>query len=255
MVKVKKDLTGQAFGRLTVLRQVEDYVSPQGKRKSRWLCECNCVERNQVVVTGSKLKNGHTKSCGCLKDEKTSERFKKYNQYSDKLVDQYGEYYIGFASNTNSEFYFDAEDFDKVSKYCWHESIHTIKNYHVLRTYSSELKQHIKMHQLVFGSYCDHIDRNTLNNRKYNLRKATFTENAQNKSIQKNNTSGVVGISWNEKRKNGNPLSQYMASILILDVLLKRMMPLKHVSLQNKNTLVSLPLSVICLNNTTLVKG
>lgn len=201
MIKVKEDLTGQAFGRLTVLRQVEDYVSPQGKRKSRWLCECNCAERNQVVATGSKLKNGHTKSCGCLKDEKTSERFKKYNQYSDKLVDQYGEYYIGFASNTNSEFYFDAEYFDKVSKYCWHESIHTIKNYHVLRAYSSELKQHIKMHQLVFGSYCDHIDRNTLNNRKYNLRKATFTENAQNKSIQKNNTSGVVGISWNEKRK------------------------------------------------------
>ena len=30
MVKVKKDLTGMVFGRLTVLEQVEDYICPQG---------------------------------------------------------------------------------------------------------------------------------------------------------------------------------------------------------------------------------
>ena len=30
MVKVRKDLTGQKFGSLTVVKQVEDYVSPGG---------------------------------------------------------------------------------------------------------------------------------------------------------------------------------------------------------------------------------
>ena len=36
MVKVKKDLTGQKFGRLTVIRQVEDYVNPNtGKRSAK----------------------------------------------------------------------------------------------------------------------------------------------------------------------------------------------------------------------------
>lgn len=31
MVKVKEDLTGRIFGRLTVIKQAEDYVPPNGR--------------------------------------------------------------------------------------------------------------------------------------------------------------------------------------------------------------------------------
>lgn len=38
MVKVKEDLTGRVFGRLTVIKQVDDYIEPKsGKHRSQKL--------------------------------------------------------------------------------------------------------------------------------------------------------------------------------------------------------------------------
>ena len=67
MVKVRKDLTGQVFGRLTVLYQVEDYINPKGKHVAKWHCKCECT--NTIDVTIANLRSGSTKSCGCLQDE------------------------------------------------------------------------------------------------------------------------------------------------------------------------------------------
>lgn len=56
-----KDITDQKFGKLTVIK-----IS--GKSKSgniKWLCKCDCGNTTEVI--GSKLRNGYTKSCGCLK--------------------------------------------------------------------------------------------------------------------------------------------------------------------------------------------
>lgn len=56
-----KDITGCVFGRWTVLRRGGDYPS----KKAYWLCRCKCgVERD---VEGKSLRNGSSKSCGCLK--------------------------------------------------------------------------------------------------------------------------------------------------------------------------------------------
>ena len=54
------DLTGKKFGNLTVISRAKN----KGKLVA-WNCICDCG--NSVVVTGNNLKNGHTKSCGCLK--------------------------------------------------------------------------------------------------------------------------------------------------------------------------------------------
>ena len=58
------DLTNQKFGKLTVIKQVD---KPEDKKQtgSYWLCQCECG--NEVVVSGSNLRSGVTKSCGCLK--------------------------------------------------------------------------------------------------------------------------------------------------------------------------------------------
>lgn len=61
------DLTGQRFGRLTVIERVEDYVTPSGQHKARWLCKCDCG--NEKKVTATALKRGNTQSCGCYQDE------------------------------------------------------------------------------------------------------------------------------------------------------------------------------------------
>lgn len=71
------DLFGNKFGRLTVIRKID-------KNKwgnSRWLCLCDCGK--EKIIRGSHLKNGHTKSCGCLhKDIMTKHGHKKKNQPS-----------------------------------------------------------------------------------------------------------------------------------------------------------------------------
>jgi len=59
------DLTGQRFGKLTVLARAEN----QGG-KTAWLCRCDCG-REKAVKTCS-LRSGHTKSCGCLVGEDES---------------------------------------------------------------------------------------------------------------------------------------------------------------------------------------
>lgn len=67
MVKVREDLTGKRFERLVVLKQANDYIKPNGRHESNWLCQCDCG--NIVEVLGYSLKSGHTKSCGCLHEE------------------------------------------------------------------------------------------------------------------------------------------------------------------------------------------
>jgi hypothetical protein len=50
------------------------------------------------------------------------------------------------------------------------------------------------------NKYCiDHIDRNRINNNIFNLRWASYSENNKNKSIQKNNSSTVSGVSFNKQ--------------------------------------------------------
>lgn len=64
-----KDLTGQRFGRLTVLRlDPEPYRSPNtGKPTRRWVCRCDCGNETSVLANG--LLSGSTQSCGCRQRE------------------------------------------------------------------------------------------------------------------------------------------------------------------------------------------
>ena len=68
-----KNLTGQRFGRLTVIKEVEKYISPQGNAFTQWLCVCDCG--NETVVTTRNLTSGYTKSCGCLHKDVMTEKF------------------------------------------------------------------------------------------------------------------------------------------------------------------------------------
>jgi len=59
------DLTGQRFGKLTVLKR--DYEHQKG-RTAYWLCQCDCGK--QKVIDGANLRRGQTKSCGCINIER-----------------------------------------------------------------------------------------------------------------------------------------------------------------------------------------
>jgi hypothetical protein len=64
---MKKDLTGQRFGKLVVIEETEPYYPPNyhitQKRIRRWLCICDCGKETKVIQPS--LLNGNTKSCGC----------------------------------------------------------------------------------------------------------------------------------------------------------------------------------------------
>lgn len=57
------DLPGRTFGNLHV-----EAFSGMRRRRSHYRCTCICGR--EVFVDGSKLRNGHTKSCGCIKKGK-----------------------------------------------------------------------------------------------------------------------------------------------------------------------------------------
>ncbi len=61
------NITGQRFDRLVVMRRVENWRG----RRARWICVCDCG--NTTEVCGSKLRSGHTRSCGCLQREVCAE--------------------------------------------------------------------------------------------------------------------------------------------------------------------------------------
>ena len=75
------DLTGQRFGRLTVLYEAEPevYHRPDRpgkvKRIRRWVCECDCGRK--TVVYASNLTRGTTRSCGCYGRETARELHKE----------------------------------------------------------------------------------------------------------------------------------------------------------------------------------
>src|SRR5438105_2060669 len=69
-----QNLSGSKFGKLTVVRQIENHKS----YNKRWLCKCECGV--ETIVFGNSLKSGRTKSCGCFLKERSKERFTTHGE-------------------------------------------------------------------------------------------------------------------------------------------------------------------------------
>ena len=217
MSEEKDDLIGKTFNRLTVIERGPDYINPTtGKRKKRWICECSCKDHNRIIVFKSDLTrtNKATKSCGCLNRERTFEHLKERHKVN--IYDLSGEYGIGYSSNTNEEFYFDLEDYDKIKDICW--CVKISDGFKQLSGWDSNTRKNVLMHCFLGYKYYDHIDRNELNNRKNNLRRCTEKENLRNKSLYKNNKSNVTGVCWHKKNEKWtagirvNKIQKYLGS-------------------------------------------
>lgn len=81
------NLTGQKYGRLTVLERAEN--DKQGN--AQWLCQCICG--NKKVIRGKALRTGRTSSCGCLLSESSKRRMTslmtKHGMAGSKLYSVY----------------------------------------------------------------------------------------------------------------------------------------------------------------------
>ena len=114
---------------------------------------------------------------------------KQYNKYN--LENEFG---IGYTLK-GQEFYFDLEDYDKIKDYCWHIND---------SGYLTSTKKTIRIHRLVMNcnknEEIDHVNHNLLDNRKYNLRIVTSSQNKINRKKVSYNTSGHKGVSWDKDR-------------------------------------------------------
>ena len=187
-----KDLTGNKYGRLTV---VSRNGSSKGSKNALWLCKCECG--NEVTIPSNRLNSGRvTLSCGCLKADVNAQKVKSYCTYDLETC----EYGIGYTHN-GCKFYFDKEDYDLLKEYCWYQSdgylvANDLKN--------NNPNKKISMHRLLMNfptdMVVDHKDKNRFNNRKENLRVSTIAENSYNKSLNSLNKSGVTGVSYIDGR-------------------------------------------------------
>jgi hypothetical protein len=100
-------------------------------------------------------------------------------------------------------------DYEEVNKYNW--SINKKYNTVYRADHSSGKYKRIQFHRFIWelhngtipdGYVIDHIDNNPLNNQLSNLRLATRHQNSMNKSKQKNNTSGYIGVSKTTTKDN-----------------------------------------------------
>ena len=95
----------------------------------------------------------------------------------------------------------DAKDYPVLSQHTWFAE-GTDKNYYAVR---KENGKSIKMHRQITNApdhlVVDHIDHNGLNNRRSNLRLATFTQNCQNQRRLSHKTSKYKGVHWNKRQK------------------------------------------------------
>ena len=72
----KIDITGLRFGKLVVLSE----AGRTNDKKVSWLCQCDCG--NTKIISGSSLRQGLTRSCGCVKsfgEQKIAELLKNAN--------------------------------------------------------------------------------------------------------------------------------------------------------------------------------
>lgn len=104
----------------------------------------------------------------------------------------------------------DDEDFGWLSKWKWAVVVcnRHQEGYAKRQTTRREMpRRQIAMHREVLGlkkddkMQCDHINGNTLDNRRCNLRICTHAENMRNRRMQQNNTSGYRGVVYAKAMK------------------------------------------------------
>lgn len=191
-----QDLTGQKCGKLTVIKRS---LENPANGKVKWLCQCECGNLHETI--SHSLTHGLCTSCGCnspFNNPNLNPSKHKSNKY-----DLSGDYGVGFTTK-GEEFYFDLEDYNLISGYCWFIGVdgYVVANVNEI----GKKQQKIRMHRLVMNItdpkiQIDHIYHNRTDNRKSQLRIVSNSQNQMNRDKIKSNTSGTTGVYWHSKHK------------------------------------------------------
>ena len=228
------ELTNKEFGALKVIE-----IEHSKNWTVYWKCECKCgkivIKPTTAIVRGKYSSCGKWKPpkeihyCAiCGGDIKVS-LYNKTNQYlcgrhkssminhgyikerfcidRNKIIinDKYAEIEIyNIKSDIVGYSKIDIEDIEKVCTHKWCMSRKREKPY----VHSRFTDGVIQLHRFLLNIskdknnklVVDHINGDTLDNRKCNLRICTNQQNTMNSMIGKNNTSGITGVYWDKSR-------------------------------------------------------
>ena len=118
---------------------------------------------------------------------------------------------IEVKATQNQAFIIDVDDLPLVASYSsWQADFNKTGNSYYIRHTLREKgkkKKTLKLHRVIAGIidvniHVDHIDGNTLNNRRSNLRSCTRNGNNQNRGKGKYSTTGHKNIHWSKLNQN-----------------------------------------------------
>lgn len=172
-------ILGQRIGKLVIVAKTNQRKNGQ----VMWMCKCDCG--NVITLPTGYLQSGDTSTCGRCNN--------KWNIFADRC-----ECIVSSKNGDNKTFIIDPEDYDKVSTKVWH-----INDFGYVISWING--KHCRLHRLIMeppnNMDIDHINHNTLDNRKCNLRICTRQQNSMNQKKKINNTSGTPGVVF-DKRSN-----------------------------------------------------
>jgi hypothetical protein len=94
----------------------------------------------------------------------------------------------------------DDEDYERISRFRWSSGC-SGKHWYAIRAEGWPNRKTIYLHRQILnapaGTEVDHINGDTLDNRRENLRLATRAQNNQNRGARAGSSSGYKGVSWN----------------------------------------------------------
>lgn len=120
--------------------------------------------------------------------------------------------YLKIKDGTILETTISTSDLDKVKEFpnLWHAGWSKFTNsYYVIGTLPriKGVGKNVRLHRWILddpkGLVVDHVNHNTLDNTRKNLRLLTKSENLQNRkgAMKNNKSSGIRGVSWDKRRQ------------------------------------------------------
>lgn len=109
----------------------------------------------------------------------------------------------------------DDSDFEYLNQFKWQALLHKGKWYAKREVWNKDLKNYEKhfMHRIIYPDFkmVDHINGETLDNQRCNLREANHSQNAANSKLRVDSTSGFKGVDyikahnrWRARLKSNN---------------------------------------------------
>lgn len=129
------------------------------------------------------------------------------------IYEDYAEFHVESETHGIFKVQIDLDDVDKCREYNW--AVNKYKSNHgkYEKYYVVSGSEGLLLHRFLMNPknnmVVDHIDGDTMNNRKSNLRVCETKENLRNSKHRINNTSGYKGVTWFK------PTKKWMAHIMV----------------------------------------